>query len=441
MGDNKDNRKGPKVIPKSAREDFQRKKLLRKQAKKRATRRKLIAALVALFLIIIIIPIFLVGSFITSLDKGDLIEGIAPVSNQPLNILLLGMDIGDVKQVENTDIKKTDTIMVLNYNPSTKKVNLVSVPRDTLIEVDAYDEFGYLRNYWKINNACTLGGDEELIKHVESLLELTVNYIVKVDYEAFRNFIDAIGGVEMYIEQDMFYDDIMQDLHINFTGGETVLLDGKGAEEFFRWRGNNDNTGLADGDLGRIKNQQKLIKEVVKKCLSPLIIFKMPKILDVVKEDVSTNMPADKMISYGFKFLFNDGISMNTLQGYDETLYKEEFLVVEKDLNREIIDSLKTGETLVDDSRRSDYSILVLNGARIDGLAGSLKDDMESIGYTEIEVGDSEKQEKSIIISNNKELREQLKLDVGISKFEKNKNDDYSDYDAVIIIGEDFNIN
>ena len=142
-------------------------------------------------------------------------EGVAPKSNESLNILLLGMDIGDVEQVENTDIKNTDTIMVLNYNPNTKKANLVSVPRDTLIEVDAYDGNGILREYWKINSAYILGGEEEIITHVENLLDININYIAEVDYEAFRNFIDAIGGIKMYIEEDMFYDDDTQDLHIN----------------------------------------------------------------------------------------------------------------------------------------------------------------------------------------------------------------------------------
>ena len=64
----------------------------------------------------------------------------------------------------------------------------------------------------------------------------------------------------MYIERDMDYDDDAQDLHINFKAGETVHLDGKKAEEFFRWRKNNDGTGFADGDLGRIRNQQAFIE-------------------------------------------------------------------------------------------------------------------------------------------------------------------------------------
>ena len=69
----------------------------------------------------------------------------------------------------------------------------------------------------------------------------------------------------------------------NFKKGETVLLNGKMAEEYFRWIGNNDGTGGEEGDLGRIKNQQNFIKKVIEKCLKPSIIFKIPKLLDIIK--------------------------------------------------------------------------------------------------------------------------------------------------------------
>ncbi|MGL5084898.1 MAG: LCP family protein [Clostridium sp.] len=426
---------------KITREDFERRKLLKKKAKKKARKLKIMAALITLFIVIIIVPIFVLSSFITTLDSGDLLEGISPKSKQSLNILMLGMDIGDVNQVENKAVKNTDTIMVLNYNPSTKKASLVSVPRDTQIEVDAYDGYGNLRSYWKINSAYMIDGVEEVTKQVENLLDINLNYVVKVDYNAFRNFIDAIGGVKMYIEQDMIYDDEMQNLHINFKGGETVKLDGKKAEEFFRWRGNNDHSGLADGDLGRIKNQQSFINAVIKKCLNPITILKMPKILDVVKEDIETNMPAKKIVSYGLKFVFNKGIAMNTLQGYPETHYKESFLVVDKEDNKEIIDSLKSGTKSDGGTNKTNYNILVLNCTNTNGLAGSIKTKMESLGYKKVEVDNGENTSKSTIISNNKDLKEQLKSDVGIKKFDENNSNDYASYDAVIILGNDYKAN
>ena len=86
--------------------------------------------------------------------------------------------------------------------------------------------------YWKINAAYVLGGEEEVIEQVQNLLDVKINYLVEIDYAAFRNLIDAIGGVEMYIDRDMYYDDDAQDLHIHFNAGETVLLDGQKAEEY-----------------------------------------------------------------------------------------------------------------------------------------------------------------------------------------------------------------
>ncbi len=88
----------------------------------------------------------------------------------------------------------------------------------------------------------------------------------------------------MYIEQDMNYDDPGQDLHIHFNKGETVHLDGKKAEEFFRWRKNNDGTGLANGDVDRIKNQQKFMNAVIDKVLSVSTITKIDSIAEILNK-------------------------------------------------------------------------------------------------------------------------------------------------------------
>ena len=144
------------------------------------------------------------------------------------------------------------------------------------------------------------------------------------------------------------------------------------------------------------------------------------------------------MISYGLKFLSNKGIAMNTLQGYDDIIYDESFLIIDPDMNRELLTTIKSGEVLEENTSRADYNILVLNGTRINGLAGKVKSNMEYIGYSGIEVGNAEKTSKSVIICNDKNLKEQLKIDTGIDNFKKNNKEEYSSYDAVIILGEDF---
>lgn len=198
---------------------------------------KIILGVISLFLTFTVFSI--ISGFIALMEVGSqsMPKASNPSGNKPVNILLLGMDIGDPNQEDNKDIKRTDTIMVVNYNPETDKITTVSVPRDTLIQNNG--------NSVKINSAFAIGGYSRIKTEVEGLLNVNINYIVKVDYDAFVDIIDAIGGVKMKIERNMIYDDEGQNLHINFKAGETVKLDGQKAQEFFRWRKNNDGSGFA----------------------------------------------------------------------------------------------------------------------------------------------------------------------------------------------------
>ncbi|MCI9303291.1 LCP family protein [Clostridium sp.] len=447
MAINKDNRggNGRRISNKinrgdlTPKEQLNIKRKLRKKEKRSTIIKRAILALILTVLILVTLSGIYLFSFISSLNNSDVIAGVKPRANETVNILLLGMDIGDSENISNTSARRTDTMILLNYNPRTDNIKVVSIPRDTLIEVEnARDGEGNYIPYWKINAAYALGGEEEVIEQVEGLLDITVNYLIEIDYAAFRNLIDAVGGVEMFIERDMYYDDDAQDLHINFNKGETVLLDGQKAEEFFRWRKNNDGTGLADGDLGRIKNQQKFISALIEKCTNPMIVTQIPDILKSIKENVITNMPGTEMIKYGLKMISNSGTSMNTLQGYNERIYGQDFLVADSSYNRSIIESLKITSEADNSEEKKTSSIMVLNATRVNGLAGNLKTELEKLGYATISTGNYEKSKESSILSNNKDLRKLLSEDTGIKNLSKNKESEYQDYDAVIIIGEDY---
>ena len=447
MAINKDNRggNGRRISNKinrgdlTPKEQLNIKRKLRKKEKRSTIIKRAILALILTVLILVTLSGIYLFSFISSLNNSDVIAGVKPRANETVNILLLGMDIGDSENISNTSARRTDTMILLNYNPRTDNIKVVSIPRDTLIEVEnARDGEGNYIPYWKINAAYALGGEEEVIEQVEGLLDITVNYLIEIDYAAFRNLIDAVGGVEMFIERDMYYDDDAQDLHINFNKGETVLLDGQKAEEFFRWRKNNDGTGLADGDLGRIKNQQKFISALIEKCTNPMIVTQIPNILKAIKENVITNMPGTEMIKYGLKMISNSGTSMNTLQGYNERIYGQDFLVADSSYNRSIIESLKITSEADNSEEKKNSSIMVLNATRVNGLAGNLKTELEKLGYATISTGNYEKSKESSILSNNKDLRKLLSEDTGIKNLSKNKESEYQDYDAVIIIGEDY---
>ncbi|MDU7440104.1 MAG: LCP family protein, partial [Clostridium sp.] len=279
---------------------------------------------------------------------------------------------------------------------------------------------------------------------VEGLLNVTINYIVKVDYEAFVDLIDAIGVVKMKIERNMIYDDEGQNLHINFKAGETVKLDGQKAQEFFRWRKNNDGSGFANGDLDRIQNQQKFIAKVIDKCTNPLIVFRIPKIMSAIGNNVETNMSPFSIIKYGLKFMgvSNNDISMLTAAGTPKTINGQSFLVFDKNSNKDIISQLASSEVSSKSENgisKENIKIKILNATKINGLASELKINMNNIGYTKIDTGNTELSDKTVILSNNKNMLKTISKDLDIKNSgKKDDKAEYKDYDVIIILGKDF---
>ncbi|BBK75487.1 MULTISPECIES: LCP family protein [Clostridium] len=397
---------------------------------------KIILGVISIFLTFTVFSI--ISGFIALMEVGSqsMPKASNPSGNKPVNILLLGMDIGDPNQEDNKDIKRTDTIMVVNYNPETDKITTVSVPRDTLIQNNG--------NSVKINSAFAIGGYSRIKTEVEGLLNVNINYIVKVDYDAFVDIIDAIGGVKMKIERNMIYDDEGQNLHINFKAGETVKLDGQKAQEFFRWRKNNDGSGFANGDLDRIQNQQKFIAKVIDKCTNPLIVFRIPKIMSAIGNNVETNMSPFSIIKYGLKFMgvSNNDISMLTAAGTPKTINGQSFLVFDKNSNKDIISQLASSEVSSKSENgisKENIKIKILNATKINGLASELKINMNNIGYTKIDTGNTELSDKTVILSNNKNMLKTISKDLDIKNSgKKDDKAEYKDYDVIIILGKDF---
>lgn len=395
---------------------------------------KFILRIVSLFITIILALILLGGFALLKIKSESMPEASAPSFGEPVNILLLGMDIGDPNQESNDSIKRTDTIMLLNYKPKTNSMKIVSIPRDTLINVN--------KSSAKINAAFAIGGYNRIKSEVEKLLNINVNYLVKIDYNAFREVIDSIGGVEMTIERNMIYDDEGQNLHINFKAGETVKLDGEKAEQFFRWRKNNDGSGFANGDLDRIQNQQKFISKVIDKCTSPFILFRLPSIAMAIADNVETNIPAWRLLSYGFRFIGIDkeDLSMTTAAGTPKTINGQSFLVFDKNANKELISSLASSGSSSTEIAKSDIRIKVLNGTKVTGLAGQVKNVLNGLGYENIDTGNNvEICESSKVLCNNKSISNKIKSLTGIKNIdEKPSKTEYDDYDVIIIIGKDY---
>lgn len=394
--------------------------------------KKVLLAVAVIMTLLIISGIISIIGFFMKIDNDNIISASSPSKNSPVNILVLGMDIGDPNQAENESIKRTDTMMLVNYNPNSKTTKIVSIPRDILVANDG-------SNY-KINAAYQKGGEGKVKQVIDDMLGIKINYVVKIDYAAFRDFIDSIGGIEMEIERDMIYDDDGQNLHINFKKGTTVHLDGQKAEEFFRWRKNNDGSGLANGDLDRIENQHKFIEKVSEKCSGIGFVFKIPKILNSVAENMETNMSAFNIINYGLKVLNSrsNTIEMVTLVGTPKTIGGQDYLIFDKNSNKEIIEALKSTSSV--GLNKEDANVIILNGTNINGLAAQVKTDLNAAGYKKVDTGNGNKIEKSVVMTDNKDLKENImEILPRISKSEsKSKDSKYSEYDVVIMLGEDY---
>ena len=221
----------------------------------------------------------------------------------PLNVLVLGVDRRPAASKEaQVDGSRTDTIMLVRLVPHTGEVKLLSVPRDLLIEVKPGVE-------GRANAAYNYGGVERTMSAVEGYTGVPLDHYAVVDFEGFEAVVDAIGGVEVDVEDD-FPDKWRMEKGLH-------KLNGKRALRYARYR------GTACGDLDRIRRQQELVAALRSEALRWNTVRKMPEIARVINENVDTDLGLDEAISLGrvlIKRGLNAKMTANQLKGTPETL-------------------------------------------------------------------------------------------------------------------------
>jgi len=238
----------------------------------------------------------------------------------------------------------TDTMIYVRYEVSTGKLAFMSIPRDT-----------YVTNSYCIGhklNAIYRGTNiDPLVKQVEDLIDVKIDYYLVVDNKLVREVVDVLGGVEINVPFRMKYDDIEQNLHINLQPGLQVL-DGAKAEQFIRYRHNNDMTvGYASGDIGRTKAQQDFIRAFIKELLSPSNIIKLPELIKTVLNNTDTNITVREALRYvtDVPNLKLDSIYSCTAAGTTPTIDGLSYFVMDKEETQRIIkeDFIKTTDSTV----------------------------------------------------------------------------------------------
>ncbi len=224
------------------------------------------------------------------------------------NILVSGLDDGN---------GGSDTNLLVRFDAKGKSVDVVSLPRDTL-----------LHHTWtsnKLNFAYLKGGTPLLMDEIENLLGVPVDFYITVDFEAFVALVDEIGGVTFDVPVDMDYDDPFQNLSIHIPKG-TQHLWGEDAIKVVRWRKNNDGTGYPDADIGRINTQQKFLKEVARQTLQMSNVKSIPAFADIFFTYVKTDLSLGNLVWLGTEALGigMDNIRFHTLPGDGMGYYRGE---------------------------------------------------------------------------------------------------------------------
>lgn len=241
-----------------------------------------------------------------SIEKTDIVK-VVDITKKPFNIYVAGGDAyGSIDNVTNTDVN-----MIITVDPINRKVLLTSIPRDYYVNLpsfgnDAYDKLTHAGYY----------GIEESVKAIENLLDIDINYYVKVNFSTIEGVIDAIKGVDVY--SDYSFNECAYGIY-HFNKGMNHL-NGKQALAFARER-----KSFSDGDIQRVKNQQKVLTAIIDKVTSSTtLVTNFSQILDSVGNSFSTNMES-KNINRFIKMQLNDmrswSIESQNLVGTDFYTY------------------------------------------------------------------------------------------------------------------------
>ncbi len=259
--------------------------------------------LVSVFTMVFIISSVVFGVFaaqkLSELSLGDevYIQGLEEESKEYgiINMLLVGVDDGGFR---------SDTIMLVSVDSYSDRINLLSIPRDTMVKAKGY-------TVQKINALIGLGKqavinkkldepEELLIDMVKELTGLPVHYFATIDFDGFIEVIDAVDGVDFNVPYNMNYDDPVQGLHIHLKAGQQ-RLDGQAAHDFMRFRQNNSGGAPGEyvlGDEGREYWQQEFIKELIRQKCRPQYIKNLDDIFDVISRSVRTNYTMKDLLGH-----------------------------------------------------------------------------------------------------------------------------------------------
>ncbi len=310
------------------------------------------------------------------------------------NILLLGVDSNGPNTLPFSGVR-SDTMIVLNLDIHNKSINAVSIPRDS--KVYLADGHGIQ----KINAAYAFGGIELTKKTIEETLGIHIHNYIIVNAEGVRKLIDAIGGVPIYIDNNMNYDDNTAKLHIHFKKGHYVL-NGNEAEEYLRFRKD------YLGDIGRVHRQQKFVKALIEQIKSPEALRNIPEALKIAGLYTRTDLNLYQMSQYAAiaREIDLNKVEFVVLPGAPNKKGIISYWILNPEETQKVINRLIYRQKVK--LRENDVSVGIMfpKSKEIEALA--IREKLKNAGYNVNCTGRSSKIEESQIIGFNSQITDSV---------------------------------
>lgn len=236
---------------------------------------------------------FMSGSLRDTNAFADIVE------NDLGYVLIMGVDRRD------GDVGRSDTLMLAAVDEERGRATLLSIPRDTRIEVGKY-------GYDKINHAYAFGGHEMTLAAVGKIVGVPITHYILIDTSAFERIVDVVGGVDIDVEKRMYYEDPWDDnggLVIDLYPGEQHM-NGAQAIQYVRYRD-------GEGDIGRIARQQHFMRALLAQFLSPQVLPRISAVIDEVKNAVETDLTTRQLLTLAtrLKEIEAGGMAMQMVVG------------------------------------------------------------------------------------------------------------------------------
>ena len=341
------------------------------------------------------------------------------------NILLMGVDVASN---ESNPFKgnRSDTMLLISIAPYGKNINVISIPRDSKVYIPGKNKAD------KINHAFAFGGAKLAVKTVEESFGVKINNYLAISNAGVIKMIDTLGGLPIYIEKNMKYDDYSANLHINLKQGEHILT-GKQTEGYLRFRHD------SFGDIGRIRRQQWFFNALLARLKDPTVIVKLPELLKIMPEYIQTDLSAYDLAKYAgmAKNVDTSTIQIATIPGAPSTKGVISYWIIDPIKTQDLIDKMVYRNKTEIDPKDISVGILYAN-SKADS-ANQLKQELEAKGM-QVKMQETSSAAKNYIAIHNLDIAGETITD--LKKVIPEIKDEHTIYDPIGInrAGKDLTI-